>query len=235
MKIIIVGVGGTGSAIATMLSRMYDNCEIILVDNDKVEKSNVKRQAYQLHDVGEYKAESLAIKLNSSGNQSNKHYAYNKYLTSVEDLSKICYKFLDLFSGSEIILIGCVDNHPARMIMEKWVKNKTPCDIIYIDSANEEWNGEIVKVKVPNYLRVRDGLHIIFGKLRSDRFKGLKRIKKGDRSKQKCGVVIDSGGIQQYSTNSMAANIIMQMLENKDETGICYFDTKKLVMQYVKD
>ena len=68
---LIIGVGGTGSAIATMLSRMYDNSKFILMDKDKVEESNIKRQAFQLHDIGKYKADSLAMKLTAASNTSN--------------------------------------------------------------------------------------------------------------------------------------------------------------------
>ncbi len=230
MNFIIVGVGGTGSAVATMLSRMYDNSQFLLVDADKVEESNIKRQAYQQHDVGEYKAEALAIKLNSAGNQTNKHYAHNKYLLDPEDLTTISNKYFQTHYCETITLIGCVDNHPARMIMENWVK-RINSKICYIDSANEEWNGEVVKIvnKLSGYSKFD-----LVGKFRSDRFKAVKRAKKGNRANISCGEAIDSGGIQQYSTNSMAANIIMQMVNGKD-TGICYFDTRKLVMHYEKD
>jgi tRNA A37 threonylcarbamoyladenosine dehydratase len=136
---IIIGSGGTGSSVATMISRMYSNSKIHIIDGDKVEKSNVERQAFQQHDIKKFKAESLAIKLNSAGNPTNEHYFINKYLDNPDIINDIIRK---TNYGDQVFIIGCVDNHPARMILESLgLKERlyhNSRDLIYIDSANEE-------------------------------------------------------------------------------------------------
>jgi hypothetical protein len=105
------------------------------VDGDIVEEKNTIRQPYQSHDVGKYKAEALATKINSATHYRGCSYI-NEYITDIKQLEK-------LDTEDEILLIGAVDNHPARKILHKFFK-KTKSTIHYIDSANEDYNGEVV-------------------------------------------------------------------------------------------
>lgn len=54
----IAGLGGLGSNVAVSLARIGVG-KLILVDFDRVEKSNLNRQHYFLEDVGSYKALAL--------------------------------------------------------------------------------------------------------------------------------------------------------------------------------
>ena len=59
---IIVGVGGTGSLLARDLPKLLINTDhkMLLVDGDRVERKNMKRQSYQEQDIGEYKSIALS-------------------------------------------------------------------------------------------------------------------------------------------------------------------------------
>lgn len=62
MKIGIAGVGGIGSNVAMHLVRIgFSN--IVLVDFDRVEPSNLNRQFYFLDQIGDLKVEALAVNL----------------------------------------------------------------------------------------------------------------------------------------------------------------------------
>lgn len=71
---ILVGCGGTGSRIASMLSQFVaSTCNhptikplIVFIDDDVVEPKNLARQLFSSADVGEYKAEALARRYSSA-------------------------------------------------------------------------------------------------------------------------------------------------------------------------
>ncbi len=54
----IAGAGGLGSNVAVALARSGIGC-LIVVDFDKVEKSNLNRQYYFLNQIGKYKVDAL--------------------------------------------------------------------------------------------------------------------------------------------------------------------------------
>lgn len=57
-RVCIIGLGGLGSNIAVMLARSSIG-ELLLVDYDRVETSNLNRQYYFLEDIGSYKCEAM--------------------------------------------------------------------------------------------------------------------------------------------------------------------------------
>ncbi len=61
-RVAIAGLGGLGSNIAVSLTRAGVG-ELMLVDFDRVELSNLNRQQYEISDLGKYKTEALAQRL----------------------------------------------------------------------------------------------------------------------------------------------------------------------------
>ena len=57
-KVAICGLGGLGSHIAIMLARSGVG-ELVLIDFDVIEPSNLNRQAYEISDLGKYKTHAL--------------------------------------------------------------------------------------------------------------------------------------------------------------------------------
>ena len=60
------------------------------------------------------------------------------FLTSVEQIDDI----LSLKTDEIPILLGCVDNHGCRLVLEEYFRTHDNC--IYFDSANEIQSGEVV-------------------------------------------------------------------------------------------
>ncbi len=206
--IVIVGVGGTGGNLAAMLSRFINSqWEIVLMDADRVENHNLERQAFQAHDIGEFKAEAMSRKLNSA--TSARSSFKNVYLKDPKQLHNLTKK------TRELIVVGCVDNHPARMKIESYFKELEKDERknyymkwLYVDSANELNNGEVVSV----VKQMHEKKHV--GSFRSNLYPKIKKSTKGDVTNKSCAVEISSGNEQQYSTNLQAAIICFRIIQN---------------------
>jgi hypothetical protein len=142
-KIVVIGAGGTGSYFLKEFSRfvsgtdyLYKISGMYIFDGDHVEESNLKRQCFLKEDIGAGKATIMAEILNDSFELNWK--AFPEYVTNVEQLvSKI-----ELSKNEMPILIGCVDNHGCRMVLEDLFRLWPNC--VYFDSANEFESGEVV-------------------------------------------------------------------------------------------
>lgn len=177
MLFLIVGVGGTGSILAPLLSRMLDDCKFVLFDGDIIEMKNISRQAYQSFNLGENKAYALARKLNS--NFDNEHYFFDKYIEKKEDI----LHFLNLGRYDEkVVLISCVDNNSTRKILEDTFDlNKID---LYIDSGNEDTFGNVFVSTQEKHL------------YRTFYVENL-----DDHPSRHCQALIEEGNKQQYQLN----------------------------------
>ncbi|GIK64318.1 MAG: hypothetical protein BroJett018_21120 [Chloroflexota bacterium] len=131
--LLIVGVGGTGSALAQMVARilwqrqqMGQSVPLLhLVDADVVEEKNIGRQHFLPLDIGLHKAEVTARRLSLLYGLpilwSNEAFDAAKHLQR----------------GT--ILVGCVDNHPARQTLVNAAEGVT-----YLDVGNARTYGQVV-------------------------------------------------------------------------------------------
>lgn len=110
LRIAIVGAGGTGSPLAILLARCGVG-ELIIIDNDKLEKSNLNRvRGAKLSDVGKNKAKILADYINSLGLPC-KAIPFDALID--EDIDAI-----DALSTADMIF-GCTDDKPGRGFLNK--------------------------------------------------------------------------------------------------------------------
>jgi PRTRC genetic system ThiF family protein len=129
-KIVVVGLGGTGSQIARSLARMlYDmrsrnlqTPRLTFIDPDVVEVKNVGRQMFTLADVGQHKAELLARRFN---------YALGL------DIRYVNEPYSDEANFGTLV-VGAVDNHEAR----KAIADAKPK--LWIDCGNHFDTGQVV-------------------------------------------------------------------------------------------
>ncbi|GAB4528614.1 MAG: PRTRC system ThiF family protein [Anaerolineae bacterium] len=131
--IYLVGAGGTGGHLARTVARLvYDMRQkrlsaphIHFVDPDTVEMKNVGRQMFIPADVGQYKAEVLATRLNRA--------------LGLDIAYHIAAFHPDMVQHSHAsLIIGAVDNHLARKAIAQ-IKGA-----LWIDSGNERHNGQVV-------------------------------------------------------------------------------------------
>lgn len=130
MRVILAGVGGIGSYIGFLLSRLQIN-RLTLYDPDVVESVNISGQMYPLSSIGDFKTEALAKILRDFSN----FYSYN-----------IMSHRFTLESEAGPIMICGFDNMEARKtFFLKWksyVKAcRTPHECLFIDGrlAAEEF------------------------------------------------------------------------------------------------
>ncbi len=224
--IIIVGIGGTGGNLAKELCRFTSSLygkeiKIIFMDGDKVEKKNCSRQPFSEYDIEENKAVVLSelCNLNFNINVS----AIPEYLTEKEQIINICNKNRDFFP----ILVGTVDNHPARQILHQ-IYNNTD-NICYIDSANERWNGEVVSSFKLNKIIISPPRGFYFPDVLTDNTPG--------KAEESCGV-INITSPQHLVTNLWAANIILSDIVNLiingcSQAGISLFNVLDKSVEFI--
>lgn len=108
LRIAVIGVGGTGSPTATLLARAGVG-ELILIDGDDLERSNLNRvRGYRNADVGKKKAKTLAAYINSLQVGCNS-VAINKFVEESPEA-------IDAISGCDFIF-GCTDDVLGREII----------------------------------------------------------------------------------------------------------------------
>lgn len=130
-KVVIVGMGGTGSQVARSVARMlYDARRnhikippLWLIDPDIVEEKNVGRQLFTAADIGQPKAHVLMRRFNLAlGLDCVGIHAPVDAKTHLKNA----------------LIIGCVDNHLARRELAKADRE------VWIDSGNHKEGGQVI-------------------------------------------------------------------------------------------
>jgi len=151
-EIFVIGAGGTGTyflkEISSYLAVRYRQKTKIVVDGlyifdgDIVEAKNLSRQTvFSENDVGCNKASVMAEKLNYRDWHDTKlsWQGFEEYVVPGCTLEKIIKEHSDYFK----IIVGCVDNHAARLYLTDIALGQDNC--LYIDTANgDNTTGEVV-------------------------------------------------------------------------------------------
>ncbi len=106
--IVVAGCGGTGGFAVEGLCRLLLNrpeIKLLLIDGDQVEERNLGRQNFYAEDLGRYKAQALAERL------ARRYRRPVAYFTH----------FLEHLPLDAFLVLGCVDNAPARAAISRLV------------------------------------------------------------------------------------------------------------------
>lgn len=233
-SIVVIGAGGTGSFFLKELARFIDNSEkkdsikVMVVDGDRVEKKNLKRQAYFADSIDCYKAQSMVSAINETFDVD--FFYNNEYILESSQIAK-CFDTLGNCQRCKTsivpVIIGCVDNHRARQECEAYFR--TQSDIIYYDAANEFSDGEIV------YTTKGGGRQV--GKLRSEYFPEVANKDVPNVVEISCSErnIVEP---QHIVTNMMAANLLLigitrLITEKVSYAGLTAFDAFKNYIEYI--
>lgn len=230
-NIVCVGCGGTGSFFIKEFARFMSTytgqnqaISLAVIDGDRVEHNNLKRQCFMEEDINSFKATTMVSAVKDCF-QVNEVYSYPFYLDRKEQLNEIYGTLHELgprnhgYGCKQVdILIGCVDNHRARQVMHAYFKKCST--IFYFDSANEFSNGEVV------FGGKNKGK--IIGQPRAFYFPGILKSRAKGASEMSCGA-INKTSPQHIVTNMLAANILLGKLiplitDGTVSLGISYFD-----------
>ena len=151
VKIVMLGAGGTGGHVAPHLYRLLHTLnrpvKVIIADGDIVEEKNLVRQNFISADLGRNKAQVLAERYASAFGMEV-HYI-SDFIESEDRLAELIKPdrynpgpFSYQREDSHVILIGAVDNNRSRQLCHQVFKKAD--NLIYIDSGNGEFTGQVV-------------------------------------------------------------------------------------------
>ena len=110
LRVVVVGVGGTGSSVATLLARSGVG-ELILIDGDALDKTNMNRvRGFCVSDEGKNKAKILAEYIDKLGLDVHVS-AIDKYLDESGEA-------VNALSSADIVF-GCTDDSAGRDLMNQ--------------------------------------------------------------------------------------------------------------------
>jgi len=152
VKVVMLGAGGTGGHIAPHLYRLLYALErpvrFIICDGDIVERKNLVRQNFIPADLGENKARVLAERYSTVFGMETEYVP--SFVEDADQLKELLtpkawhspyYPFVET-TREQVILIGAVDNNRSRQLCHKVFYESN--ELIYIDSGNGEYTGQIV-------------------------------------------------------------------------------------------
>ena len=219
-ELIVIGAGGTGTYFLKEISRFLQGerknmfCGFHIFDGDTVEEKNLSRQCFTTDDIGRNKAAVMAEVLGEAFDIAYK--AHGCYLLTEKQLSDCVTK--DSYDTRIIpIVVGCVDNHACRLVMEKFFEERE--SVILFDSGNEFSSGEVV------YSYKMDGK--IFGPVRSFYFPDVKKGDLRNREEVSCEE-LNNVAPQHIFTNMQAGNLlcagVANLLSEKITAGFVYYN-----------
>lgn len=133
LNIVIVGIGGVGSALAPKLGRYCQYLEdhetqIMLIDGDSYETQNAQRQDFDsLGNKAEVTAEMLGAKFDRV-----------TYLPMAEYLTE---ENIDFYLDSGSIVFICVDNHKTRKLIDSYMESVDTMTLI--SGGNDLTDGNV--------------------------------------------------------------------------------------------
>lgn len=153
----LVGAGGTGSFMAMNLARLAfelkflgKNASIVIVDPDRVEEGNIPRSNFCFAEIGKYKAETLARRIAQAWG-IEVGFVNEGFRPQLLESKSDDWSVRSSDSNKLKILVGCVDNHLARIEMQEAIKlnneksyrRDTP-RLWWIDGGNGSCAGQIL-------------------------------------------------------------------------------------------
>lgn len=135
-KVVVVGCGGTGGFVADGLCRLLANSELplLLVDPDRVEPHNLRRQNFFSGDVGKFKSQVLAERL---ARQYGRSVGYSVFPFDRDLINEPTSLGMRQISG---FIIGCVDNPAAR----RTIAGSIGHDDCWLDAGNGRHSGQVL-------------------------------------------------------------------------------------------
>ena len=151
VKIVQLGAGGTGGHIAPQIYRLLyalgRPARYIICDGDVVEEKNLLRQNFSPADLGENKARVLAERYSVVFGLEAEYVP--SFIESLDVLLELirpnAWELEERFRKQiveMVILLGAVDNNKSRKLCHQAFYQMK--DLVYIDSGNGEFSGQVV-------------------------------------------------------------------------------------------
>ena len=143
VRVLVVGAGGTGSAIVMGLPYLdqamrvwgrSSGLEVVMMDADKVSETNCVRQPFSISDIGQNKATVLINRINMFwGARWHAEPVYFDERTHDQNNDR-----------SVDVLIGCVDTRAARSVIERALTKARNRTAYWLDLGNNAASGQFI-------------------------------------------------------------------------------------------
>ncbi|WP_158792758.1 PRTRC system ThiF family protein [Granulicella sp. L60] len=140
IRILVVGAGGTGSAIMLGLPYLHQamrvwghrGLEVMLADGDAVSATNCVRQPFATSDIGLNKAVVLVNRVNLFWGVTWRAYPQHLHKDSLNE------------QANPHIVVGCVDTRAARANIANGVASSHSSAVYWLDIGNNADSGQYV-------------------------------------------------------------------------------------------
>lgn len=138
IKVLLIGLGGTGSAIVSDLFQLHgtlvaighDGLHVTAYDGDHVSQANIFRQQFWSHDINHNKAEVLINRLNQFGNTD--WVAVPRYLEKE-----------DLYNEKYDLVITAVDKASVRVLVGEALEYRKRMGL-WLDLGNDNHQSNVL-------------------------------------------------------------------------------------------
>jgi len=146
VRVLVVGCGGTGSAIAAGLPYLHQamlacghphGLHVTLMDGDTISPTNCVRQPFSRSEVGLYKAVVLVNRINIFWGLD-----WEAVPTHLSDRKALSPSYESGFGRTHIV-IGCVDTRAARAVIRDATGNFSTVDY-WLDVGNNADSGQFI-------------------------------------------------------------------------------------------
>ena len=143
VRVLVVGAGGTGSAILVGLPYLHQamkawghpyGLDVTLMDGDTVSETNCVRQPFSWSDVGQNKATILINRINL--------FWGTRWRAQPASFDEATLR--SNHDRNPDLIIGCVDTRAARGVIERSVTRKSSCITYWLDLGNNASSGQFV-------------------------------------------------------------------------------------------
>lgn len=139
-RIVLVGAGGTGSLVLEGLCKLLIDIDIpvFVIDPDRVEKHNLRRQNFYAEDLGKFKSQVLVERYSRRYGRTLSYsiWPFDKDIGFSDSGSYLHQSIMQ-----NAIIIGCVDNHLARREIAKAIGG---FNLWWLDSGNGFHSGQVL-------------------------------------------------------------------------------------------
>ena len=213
VKIVMLGAGGTGGHIAPHIYRLLYALDrparFIICDGDIVERKNLVRQNFSEADLGRNKARVLAERYSRVfGIETEYVPNFVETVGALMELIRPLDWKRDQYEWKTVkemvVLIGAVDNNRSRQVCHKAFSQSK--ELVYIDSGNGEFSGQVVCGVRRNGRTVQKPVGSVYPELMRD---------KGDKfpTELSCAEAAQSDP-QSMAANITAATAVVDMVYN---------------------
>lgn len=207
-KVVVIGVGAVGSNVATYLASCGVG-EIILIDNDVVDISNLHRQFFFEEDIGQKKSLTLAARLQVINPSVS--------VASIDD--KIDATFFDRnqLPNDVSVIINCSDEPSVDYTSEIIAKYCMPRHIPHIVGGGYNLHQTLIGQTIIPYETACFNCFSIY--LNNKSTKELKNVKKLHRDKRKLGSFSPLSGIAATLASLDALKLIVGKKQYLQQTN----------------